>query len=236
MTDHPETVKGIRRRHPLFFWGFASVAALLLVATIAVAVRIPQYRAEARRMDTAMSETERETRDRILNSEARRAELAVALLQREIRLRTLEENEMHLAVSVDDSTLSLRHGPAVLREARIEIGPDSTVQAPDGRTWRLVRALGERHLAAMETNPTYTVPEWVYVSQGQPVPPEAERRVEGGLGRYVLRLDDGTEIHTRPARGPFAEGVRPAGFIVENESDMAAIFDALRIDTPVYIY
>jgi hypothetical protein len=183
-----------------------------------------------------MSETERETRDRILNSEARRSELAVALLQRELRLRALEEKAVHLAVSIEDSTLSLRNGPATLREIPIAIGPDSTVVAPDGRSWRLVRALGERRVRTKQTNPTLMVPEWVYYSRNETPPPESGRSVEGGLGRYLLRLDDGTEIHTRPQQGPFADGVQPAAFVVESDADMAAIFDAISVDTPVYIY
>jgi hypothetical protein len=227
---------GMRREHPLFFWGMVTVSLLLLAATVLAGLRVTQYRAEAATLDREMSQTEKETRDRILNSQAKRSELAIALLQREMRLRELEEEEIHLALSVEDSTLSLRHGPAILREAKVVIGPDSVVTGADGRSWRLVQVLGERHLAEKQVNPTYTVPEWVYASRGEAVPPEAQRRIEGGLGRYVLRLDDGTEIHTRPSVGPFAQGVRPAGFIVEDEADMAAIFDALKVETPVYIY
>jgi hypothetical protein len=236
MDDSSRTVKGLRRRHPVFFYGVLSVTMLLLTATAVVASRIPQYRGEAETIDRAMSEAEREARDRVLNSQARRSQLAVALLQRELRLKALEEKKVHLALSTEDSTLSLRHGPATLREVRVVIGPDSLVTGPEGRTWRLVSALGERHLVEKEVNPSYTVPEWVYASRGEPVPPEAERRIQGALGRYVLRLDDGTEIHTRPSVGPFSDGPRPAGFIVENERDMRAIFDAIRVDAPVYIY
>jgi hypothetical protein len=236
MDESRRPVKGMGKEHPVFFWGVVVVALLLVSATAVVGMRIPEYRQAAAEIDSALSEAERETRDRILNSQARRSELAVALLQRELRLKALEERSIHLALSIEDSMLYFRHGPATLRQVRVEIGPDSTIQAADGRSWRLVRALGERHLAAKETNPTYTIPEWVYVSRGEPIPPEEERQVEGGIGRYVLRLDDGTEIHTRPARGPFAEGVKPAGFLVESERDTRAIFDALRVDTPVYIY
>jgi hypothetical protein len=233
-TERP--VKGIRRQHPLFFWGSVVVALLLLGATAVVGSRIPQYRAEAAELEQSLSESERDARDRILNSQARRSELAVALMQRQLRLRALEQKGVHLAISLEDSTLYLRHGPATLRQAKVLVGPDSAVVAPDGQKWRLIQALGERHLAEKQVSPVYTIPDWVYVSRGERIPAESERRVEGGLGRYVLRLDDGTEIHTRPRRGPFAEGVRPGGFIVENERDMAAIFEALRVDTPVFIY
>lgn len=235
MTDLQNSLRELRRDHPIFFWGTASLAGLLLVLTLAVAIRVPQYARQMAMMDRQLDDAERETRDRLLESRTRRAELALALLQREMRLKALQEKEIHLAIDTQDSTLSLRHGDATLREIPLAIGPDSVIRAPDGRTWRFVRALGERHLKEKETNPTVTIPEWVYLGRGQPVPPEEERRLEGGGGRYVLRLDDGIEIYSRPERGPLAEGVKPAAFMAD-EDGLQAIFEALKVDTPVYIY
>ena len=212
------------------------VLLFLLGAAAMVAVRVPQYRQEAADIDRRMTEEEKATRDRILAAQQKKTELGIALLQRELRLKALEENELHLAINTADSTLTLRHGPATLREAKVRIGGDSVITVPGGQTWRFVSALGERHVRDKDVGATYTIPEWVYVSRGQPVPPESERRIAGGLGRYVLRLDDGTEIYSRPDEGPFAEGVKPASFVVEGEADLRAIFDAIGRDTPVYIY
>jgi hypothetical protein len=237
MKESPGSIDKLRRSNPIFFWGALAVLMLLLSATAVVGFRIPQFRQEATELDRWMSETERATRDRILSSQARRSELAIGLLQRELRLKALEESGLHLAVSTEDSLLMLRHGPATLREVRIEIGPDSTIRAADGRSWRLVRALGERHLMEKVVDATYTIPEWVFVAREEAVPEEADRRIAGGLGRYLLRLDDGTEIYTRPRNGPFSEGgAKPGAIMVENEGDMSAIFEALRLDAPVYIY
>lgn len=236
MSDRRRALTDIRRQHPVFFWGTGALVAVLLLGTLTALARIPVYRSDASTIAARMSQQERATRDRILNSRARRSTLAVALLQREMRLRSLQQKGLHLALSTADSTLYLRNGTATLRQVRVSVGRDSTVRAPDGRTWRLVRALGERHLREKQTDPTYTIPEWVYVGRGEPVPPEAERQVEGALGRYVLVLDDGTEIYTRPKTGPFAQGVKPGAFVVEKEADLRAIFDALKVDTPVYIY
>ena len=213
-----------------------AVLLFILAAAAMVAVRVPQYRREAADIDRRMSVEEKATRDRILEAQQQRTELGIALLQRELRLKALEEKELHLAISLEDSTLSLRHGPAVLREAKVQIGGDSVITGPNGQTWRFVRALGERHVQDKDVGASYTIPEWVYISRGQPVPPESERRIDGGLGRYVLRLDDGTEIYSRPREGPLAEGVKPAAFVVESEADLRAIFDAIGKDTPVYIY
>jgi hypothetical protein len=235
MADIRSSMRQLRGDHPVFFWGMASLVGLLLVLTLVVAFRIPQYARQMSMMDRELDEAERETRDRILHSRTRRSELALALLQREMRLKALEEKEIHLAVNTEDSTLALRHGAATLRQIPIAIGGDSVIRAPDGRTWRFVRALGERHLREKESTPTVTIPEWVYVSRGQAVPPEGDRRIEGGSGRYVLRLDDGTEIYSRPEEGPLASGVKPGSFMAEEE-ELQTIFDALKIDTPVYIY
>lgn len=225
----------LRRSHPIFFWGMVAIIVGLLAATVVVGVRVPQYQREASMLDREMTEQERAVRDRVLESRARRGELAVAMLQREIRMKALQEEGLHLAISLEDSTLYLRHGPATLRQIPVRIGSDSTVRAPDGRTWRLVRPLGERYVARRLTSPSYTVPEWVYIGRGQPVPPEAERALEGGLGRFVLRLNDGAEIYSEPASGPLAGEVMPAGFMVP-EAEFRAIFDAVRQDMPVFIY
>lgn len=236
MPRFSDDVKSLRGDHPIFFWGVFAVTVLLLVATAAMAVRIPLYRNQAAELSGSLTDSEREIQQRILDSRARRGELALALLQREMRLRALEEDEVHLAIDLENQTFSLRHGEAVLRETPVTIGSDSTVVAPDGRSWRLVRPLGERHVEDKQRDPTFTVPEWAYVSRGETPPAQSARDVEGGLGEYVILLDDGTEIHTRPDAGPFAAGPHPGGFIVEDEDAMAAIFDAVPEDTPVYIF
>lgn len=225
----------LKQEHPVFFWGVASLLAILLVATVAVAVRVPLYMTQAAQLDRRMDETEKEMRDRILDSRARRSALAIALMRRELSLRSMEEKGLHLAISTEDSTLSLRHGSATLREVPIAIGPDSVINAPDGRTWRFVRALGERHVKDRQTSPSYEVPEWVYIGRGEQPPPEGQRTVAGALGRYVLILDDGTEIYSEPEAGPFTEHVKPGAFMAA-EDDLKAIFEAVRAQAPVYIY
>ena len=235
MADLRSSLRQLREDHPLFFWGMASIATLLLALTLTVAIRIPQYASQMAMMDRGLDEAARETRDSILTSQTRRSDLAIALLQREMRLRALERDEVHLAIDMGDSTLSLRHGGATLRTIPIQVGADSVIRAPDGRTWRFVRGLGERHLQGKERSPEIVIPEWVYVSRGESVPPQESRTVAGGGGRYVLRLNDESEIYSRPADGPLAIGVKPGSFMAD-EDDLEAIFEALRVETPVYIY
>jgi hypothetical protein len=235
MDDTAPRRDGFRREHPVFFWGSVALIAVFVVAAGAVAMRIPRYNREAEEITRQMTATQRQTQAELLKHKEQRTQLALAVLQRDMRIRSLQTTKRHLAVVLQDSVLELRQGRATLRRARLAIGPDSIVRAPDGRQWRFVRGRGERHIARREQNPTITVPEWVYVSRGQPVPPEGERRLAGGMGAYVITLDDGTQIYSQPQAGPLKDAVVPAGFMAQRK-DLAAIFDAVREDTPVFIY
>ena len=227
--------EGFRREHPVFFWGSVALIALLVTAAASVGYRIPRYNAEAAQIAQRMTAEQRRTRDELLQHRQRRTQLAVAVLQRDMRIKSLETKGRHLAIVLADSMLELRQGRATLRRARLSMGRDSIVRGPDGRTWRFVRGIGERHIAERQQNPTVTIPDWVYVSRGQPVPPEGERRVAGGMGAYVIKLDDGSTIYSQPQAGPLKDAVMPAGFMAQAR-DLAAIFDAVNEDTPVYIY
>lgn len=224
-----------RKDHPAFFWGTAALIALLIAASAGVAWRIPRYQREAAQISAQMTAAQKQTRDELIENQSRRTQLAMAVLQRDMRIRSMETKKRHLAVVLKDSVLELRQGPVTLRRAKLQIGSDSIVRAPDGRSWRMVRGVGERRIVDRQTEPVYTIPEWVYVGRGQPVPPESERRVAGGLGRYVISLDDGTEIYTEPTAGPLKDTVKPASFKARAR-DLVAIFDAVTEDTPVYIY
>jgi hypothetical protein len=226
---------GFRKQHPVFFWGTVALISLFVVAAGVAVVRTNRYNAEAEQIAQRMTEEQRRTRDELLSHRQKRTQLAVAVLQRDMRIRSLQNNKRHLAVVLKDSVLELRQGRVTLRRARIDVGPDSIIRAPDGRTWRFVQGVGERHIAKREQNPTVTIPEWVYVSRGQPVPSESERRVTGGMGSYVITLDDGTTIYSQPREGPLKDTVIPAGFMARGR-DLGAIFDAVKEDTPVYIY
>ena len=243
MTPSESERRWIWREHPVFFAGMLLLMLGLLAATGVVASRVPGYQRDVALLNQQMTAEERATRDRLLAAEAKRSELAIALLRRDLRVKAMQQRGLHLAISLDDSTLYLMHGKAALRRARVWIGGDSVVRAPDGRSWRFVRPVGERRLVQKQHNPAYTVPEWVYVSRNQPVPPEAERTIRGGLGTHVMRLDDGTEIYSVPRKGPLATPEatsapprpKPASFMAEAK-DLGAIIDAVNNDAPVFIY
>jgi hypothetical protein len=235
MTQSTNSRQGLRREHPLFFWGVLTIAAIFLAGAVAVGSRVPKYRAETAAFNAQLTDAQKATRDSLLANQERRTQLAVAVLRRDMRIRSLETSQRHLAIILEDSALELRQGRATLRRAPLDIGPDTTVTAPDGRTWRVVRPMGERTIEEKERSPALVIPEWMYVARGEAIPQASERRVAGGLGEYVIRLNDGTEIYTHPSAGPFTDQVKPGAFMARG-ADVAAIFDAVGKDTPVYIF
>lgn len=235
MEQETPTKAGFRREHPVFFWGTVALISLFVIAAAVAVKRATDYSTDAEQIAQRMTEEQRRTRDELLSHRQKRTQLAVAVLQRDMRIRSLQNNKRHLAIVLKDSVLELRQGRVTLRRAKVSIGPDSIIRAPDGRTWRFVQGVGERHITRREQNPTVTIPEWVYVSRGQPVPSESERRLSGGMGSWVITLDDGTTIYSQPRSGPLKDTVIPAGFMTHGR-DLGAIYDAVNEDTPVYIY
>ncbi|HEV3052251.1 MAG TPA: hypothetical protein VGX50_18215, partial [Longimicrobium sp.] len=102
--------RGLRREHPVFFWGTLALAALFNAGAAAVATRVPRYRAETQHFNSQLTAAQRATRDSLLQAQEKRTELAVAVLRRDMRIRSLETRKRHLAIVLDDSVLELRQG------------------------------------------------------------------------------------------------------------------------------
>ena len=90
-----------------------------------------------------MSEFEKGRADAVLASEEKQLQVMVELLRRQAKI----DKEIHLAVSVDSAVMGLEREGAVLRDMRVEVGPEKTVGAsPD--TVRMTRAAGHTVRAA----------------------------------------------------------------------------------------
>ena len=142
MDDTAPPREGFRREHPVFFWGSVALIAIFVAAAAAVAMRIPRYNRETEMFTAQMTAAQKQTQTELLQNRQRRTQLAVAVLQRDMRIRSLQTAKRHLAIVLKDSVLELRQGRATLRRAKLTIGPDSIIRAPDGRQWRFVRGMG----------------------------------------------------------------------------------------------
>ena len=174
-----------------------------------------------------------------IRDELSQADLTQAQLSREIDgrmqyLKTLQSEEFYISIDTQRKKMQFRFGPAVVREADVQIGEAKTITSPTGKTWTFMPLKGAFSVTGAEEGYQWAVPEWVYALRNQPAP--AERAVvPNGLGRYVIFLPNSYVIHSPPPPESPLQGPKPGSFMVP-EADLAAIWPRITTQTRVYIF
>ncbi len=152
-------------------------------------------------------------------------------------LRELEDNELYLVVDTEINRLTMRQGDTVLRTAVCGTGSREFVEEETGRNWFFLTPIGSFTVLGTERNPVWIRPDWSYVEENMPVPPEddPDRIVRGVLGKYALILGSGYKIHgtkyTSLLGTHFTHGCISLG-----DDDLEAVYKAVKVGTRVYIY
>lgn len=149
-------------------------------------------------------------------------------------LGSLKSENFYLSIDTKARKLRFYYGDTVLREADVTVGDNKTLAA-NGKTWTFIPLKGAFPIEAKLVDYGWTIPEWVYAMNGQPIP--AERPVvTGGLGKYVLFLPNGYAIHTQPAADSPLHGAKPGSYMV-SEDVLRAIWPRINVGkTQVYIF
>jgi len=209
--------------------GFA-LLVLISMDTWLIAKRV-RYGSEIKRLRAGMTGAERKKTDLILATEQNKLRVMIELLKRQAR----GDKELHLSVSVDSGLMVLEREGALLREMRIEVGPEKTVgTSPD--TVRMVIPRGQRTVERiLQGSDTWELPRWLYADRGLPVP--ADRSSKGGLGPVSLVLTGGTVVYSMPTVGPLADSayVMP-GAVRARSADLKAIAPNLKPGMTIYFY
>ena len=203
---------------------------LLLMDGWLIAKRV-KYGSEIKRLRAGMTGAERKKTDLILATEQNKLRVMIELLKRQAR----GDKELHLSVSVDSGLMVLEREGALLREMRVEVGPEKTVgTSPD--TVRMVVPRGQRTVERiLEAKDEWEVPRWVYTDRGLEIP--ADRKLKGALGPVALVLNGGTVVYTLPTSGPLADSayVMP-GAVRGQRADLKAISPNLKPGMTIYFY
>ncbi|MGQ0712278.1 MAG: hypothetical protein ACT4PJ_00960 [Gemmatimonadaceae bacterium] len=226
-----ERFTDFRIRHP----GFLAAVAIVVLGVLAIdgylIYKRTKYRAEIQRLRAGMSEFEIRRADAVLASEEKQLEVMVALIRRQARV----DKEIHLSIAVDSAVIALEREGAVLRDMRVEIGPEKTVgTTPD--TVRMTVPRGTRSVQRLLTAADgWEVPVWVYTDRGLPVP--RNRVVKGALGPAAIVLEGGTVLYSMPTAGPLNDSsyVMP-GAVRARPEDLQAITPNLARGTKVYFF
>lgn len=173
-------------------------------------------------------------RDQLADMDLTQAQLARELDAKLDYLHALQSEEFYIAVDTARKKLSLRIGKDVAREANIVIGETKTITG-NGRTWTFVPLKGGFTVVSKSTDYDWTVPEWLYAMNHQPLPAERPS-IRNGLGRYIVVLPDNYVIHSTPPDASPLHGQPKPGSIMVPEADLAAIWPRITNKTRVYIF
>jgi hypothetical protein len=190
-----------------------------------------KYTREIERLRGGMSETERRRTDMLVEENENKYRVMLELIRRQAQ----GDKELHLSIALDSGEMYLEREGAILREMRMEVGPeawvrngaDSVLMAAPRGTRTVEKILG--------LEDAWEVPAWVYSQRGLPVP--AERALRGALGPVAVVLNGGTVIYSVPTAGPLNDSsyVLP-GSIRARINDLRAVAPNLQAGTNVYFY
>jgi L,D-transpeptidase YbiS len=153
------------------------------------------------------------------------------------RLAAKIPKRAYVVVNTMENRLYLKESTRTLRDAVCSTGSYRILSAEDGRRWEFKTPRGKHLVQRKVLNPLWVKPDWAFVEEGEPIPAAAaeERFEAGALGRFGLFLGDGYLIHgtlyTRLLGMPVTHGCIRLG-----DEDLEAVYKAVPVGSPVYIY
>jgi L,D-transpeptidase YbiS len=178
----------------------------------------------------------------VLRTEVQALQQEAATLEEENRglkqmLKEMGDDDIYLVVDTESNRLTMRQGKTVLHTAVCGTGSREFVEEETGRNWYFESPLGSFTVLGKERNPVWIRPDWSYVEENMPVPPEndPDRIVRGVLGKYALILGNGYKIHgtkyTNLLGTHFTHGCISLG-----DDDLELVYKTVKVGTRVYIY
>jgi len=152
-------------------------------------------------------------------------------------LAELDDGKLYIVVDTESNRLTLRQGNVVLHTAVCGTGSRQFIESETGSNWYFETPMGSFTVLGKERNPVWIRPDWSYVEENMPVPPEndPDRLVRGVLGKFALLLGNGYKIHgttwTNLLGTHFTHGCISLG-----DDDLELIYKSVNIGTKVYLY
>jgi hypothetical protein len=220
-----------REAYPRIVTAAALGVAILLAFDGWLLFKRLRYAQEIERLRAELSDADGKRADAIMAASENRTRFKIAVVRRDAGV---DEN-LNLAVSLQDGVLYLQREGARLREMPVRVAPAQDVGRPPVK---LAPPRGEFAVTrVVDGSFAWPVPEWVYEQRGLPVPSARDRAVRGALGPVALLLSGGAVIYSDPASGPLQDGsyVLP-GSVRARVKDLKAIAESLQPGVSVYFY
>lgn len=141
----------------------------------------------------------------------------------------------YVVVDVEANELRFMDGETVLWRAPVGTGTGFRLAGTD-RHWNFNTPSGTMYVQFKEQNPTWIIPDWWFIENKRPIPPENSplRRQEGGLGAAAVYL--GNELAIHGTDKPELLGRRVShGCIRLSDANALRLFHNVQVGTPVVI-
>ncbi len=155
----------------------------------------------------------------------------------EAKLRALAPGGIYIIVDTSECRLYLMQGDRVLREAVCSAGTGAMLEDPKtGRRWIFDTPRGMRRIRDKIERPVWRQPDWYFIEEGMALPEDAGERFDPvAMGDYAMDIGGGYFIHGTLYRRLLGQNVTH-GCIRLGDEDLAAVFHAVSLGTPVFIY
>ncbi|HYW12950.1 MAG TPA: L,D-transpeptidase family protein [Longimicrobium sp.] len=142
----------------------------------------------------------------------------------------------YVVIDVDVNELRFMDGEQVLWRAPVGTGTGFRLTTNSGRDWQFDTPSGTMYVQYKEQNPTWFIPDWWFIENKRPIPPQGspDRKQEGGLGAAAVYL--GNELAIHGTDKPELLGRRVShGCIRLSNANALRLFHNVQIGTPVII-
>jgi L,D-transpeptidase YbiS len=157
--------------------------------------------------------------------------------QYEAALQKLAPSGTYVVVDQTQNRLYVMNDDKIVRTAVCSAGSGMVLTASSGsKKWVFDTPRGVFKVRNKIANPIWKKPDWAFAEEGKTLPTNPEDRFESGtLGKYALYLEDGYMIHGTLYTRLLGRSVTH-GCIRLGPEDLQAVWDAVPIGTPVYIF
>jgi hypothetical protein len=141
----------------------------------------------------------------------------------------------HVVIDLAANELRFMDGRQILWTGLVGTGTGLILESEDGN-WEFSTPDGLFYVQRKEENPVWILPDWYFVKEGKPIPPETspQRRVPGALGAAAVYLSDEIAIHGTDR--PELLGQRVShGCIRLSDPNAIRLFHNVQVGTPVLV-
>jgi hypothetical protein len=191
-------------------------------------IQFSKYQSELSKITTIDTSVNMEAEVKVLNKK---------LDQLNKRVQRLTPGNAFLVINTTNNTFELYKNNEIIRQGKCSTGSFINLEVDSTKSYMFETPKGVMTVQTKKTNPVWTKPDWAFIEEGLPVPPQghSSRREANVLGDYALMLGDGYMIHGTLYQRLIGTPVTH-GCVRLLDDDLEAVYKTLPVGAKVFIY